>query len=84
MALIVGQASTRPSKICIREAVEYEPMKWKPTGCSLYIDRDAPLDSLPGWKKALLTGECVINDTLFKQIRKIMEDSLKKLEPEEV
>lgn len=83
MALLVDQQKHKPRKICLREATEYEPMKWKPTGRCLYIDRDAPLQSVNGWNKALITGECMVSETLFKQIRKIVVDALKKLEEEE-
>ena len=89
MALIVAKKETVVSipvktlKVHIYEVVEKEPMKWVPTGRTMYIDRDAPLTFLKGWQAGCAQGEMTLSKTIFDQIVKIVDDHAKKFQAED-
>jgi hypothetical protein len=70
-------------KVELVEVEEYEPCKWRPTGRRVYIDRDAPLQSLNGWEAGCKAGSMTVRKSMFDQIVKIVEESLRAKEEDD-
>lgn len=69
-------------KVCVYE-VRIVNAQWTPTGRRMYLDPDAPLDHLEGWKQGMCTGEMAMRQCLFNQIADIVETQYKRLEVED-
>lgn len=72
--------SMKVIKIRLYEVQELTPCNWTPTGRSLYVDSDAPLQSIAEWASAKTTGEAAIRKSMFDSIVRIVEEQSKMLD----